>query len=175
MSDYRLLRQIIKTRKSQGTALEFGVATGESTRIIAARMPVIGFDCFTGLPEAWDREPTEIGTTFPAGTFAQAEPPQIDNVELVIGLFEDTLPGYQIPDDVSLVHIDVDLFSSTQTVLKHIGGQLHPGTVIVFDEFQGYGGAEHHESKAFAEAVAHYHWTVLPLGTHDEQKAFILQ
>lgn len=49
---YSLLRHVVGLRPS-GVALEFGVGKGESTRIIAEHMPVIGFDSFTGLPEDW--------------------------------------------------------------------------------------------------------------------------
>src|SRR5512139_2566413 len=124
-----------------GWALEFGVGAGNSTRMIAARMPVVGFDCFTGLPEDWE--------TYPAGTFACA-PPTIPNTRLVIGLFADTLPGFDFRtvDPVGLVHIDCDLYSSTATVLQWVMPHLRAGCYLVFDEWFGH---PEHEPRAFRE------------------------
>lgn len=133
-----------------GLALEFGVSTGGSLRRIVAGMPaesrVIGFDSFDGLPEHW-----RVG--FDRGMF-RATPPDVDGAELVIGLYSDTLPEW-VPDEddpaIALVHIDCDLYSSTRTVLEHIGPLLKPGALIVFDEFHGYPGFEDHEAKAWGE------------------------
>lgn len=135
-----------------GLALEFGVSTGGSLRRIVAGMPegsrVVGFDSFDGLPEAW-RE------GFDRGMF-RASPPEIDGAELVIGLYDATLPTWAPDEDdpaIALVHIDCDLYSSTRTVLEHIGPHLKPGALIVFDEFHGYPGWEDHEAKAWGEYV----------------------
>lgn len=172
MSEYRLLQRILRENAPfKGTALEFGVATGTSARIIAEHMPVIGFDSFAGLPEDWVREPTDIGTTFPAGTFA-CEPPAIDNVLLVVGLFADTLPSMTLPDDITLVHVDADLYSSTKTIFEHIGPALRPGVIIVFDEYEGNGFDD--EKCAFEEACADYGWNAYEIGEDGEKKAFAL-
>ena len=128
-----------------GIALEFGVAGGVTLNLIAQQVPVVGFDSFTGLPEAWRPR-------FGKGKFA-CQPPEVPNAELVIGLFEDTLPAWVAtnPDTrVTLVHIDCDLYSSTRTILTHL--PLTPGTVVVFDEHHGYPGWEQHEARAWAEA-----------------------
>jgi predicted O-methyltransferase YrrM len=143
---YALLHHILTTHKPTGMALEFGVGGGESTSLIAAHMPVIGFDSFKGLPEDWR-------DGFPAGMFAQDTIPHIPNAELIVGLFEDTLPTFDPPDHVGLVHIDCDLYSSTKTVLDHI--RLDPGTIVVFDEWHGFDGCEDHEQRAWREFVAH--------------------
>lgn len=171
MSEYSLLRRILHAHRPKGTALEFGVATGTSGRIIAEYMPVIGFDSFNGLPEEWKREPTVLGTTFPAGTFA-CKPPLLDNVRLVDGLFEDTLPGFEFPNDVGLVHLDADLYSSTKTIFDNIGANLSRGTILVFDEYEGDGFDD--EKRAFAEARDTYDWTAETLDTEGEQRAFVL-
>lgn len=143
---YALLAHVLHSYQPYGVALEFGVGKGESTRLIAAHMPVVGFDSFKGLPEKWRKG-------FPKGMFAQAEPPCIPHCELVEGLFEDTLPGWHIAERVGLVHIDCDLYSSTATVLFHIGPLLRKGTIVVFDEWYGYRGCEKHEQRAWREHV----------------------
>lgn len=171
MNEYRLLRRVLHAHRPKGVALEFGVATGTSGRIIAEYMPVIGFDSFNGLPEAWKREPTILGTTFPAGMFA-CKPPMINNAQLITGLFEDTLPRFDVPDDVGLVHLDADLYSSTKTVFDHIGPQLKRGTILVFDEYEGDGFDD--EKRAFTEACVLFDWAVETLDAEGEQRAFVL-
>lgn len=143
-----------------GTALEFGVGAGHSLRVIAATMPVIGFDSFQGLPEHW-RE------GFPAGTFAQDHQPVIQNAQIVAGLFTETLPNFHWPNSIGLVHLDADLYSSTKTVLEHVGPHLKSGCYVVFDEWHGYPGADGaHEQLAwreFADATG-IGWTVIGHG-----------
>lgn len=144
----------------QGWAVEFGVASGGTLRIIARHMPVIGFDSFQGLPEDW-RE------GFPAGTFA-GEWPNFD-AQLVVGMFADTLPTWEPPGPIGLVHIDCDLYSSTATVLRHVGPLLEPGCLIVFDEYHGYDGWENHEARAWSEWTTETGRSWEPLGHGPEQ------
>lgn len=121
--------------KPRGTAVEFGVGSGRSLRMIAEQMPVVGFDSFRGLPERWR-------DGFEAGMFA-CPPPMVDNATLAVGLFEDTLPLVRFPDDVGLWHLDADLESSTRTILAHIGPRLRVGAYVVFDEIHGWPGWQH--------------------------------
>lgn len=141
------LDQALNLVTRPGTALEFGVHTGRTLRRIVEGMPagsrVVGFDSFDGLPEFWR-------DGFGPGTF-RTKPPVVPGAELVVGLFDATLPAWPVPGDVVLVHVDCDLYSSTRTVLEHIGPHLAPGALIVFDEFHGYPGAEAHEARAWAE------------------------
>ena len=111
----------------QGLFLEFGVATGNTIREIAAHAPrdatVYGFDSFSGLPGDW------TGHVETAGAFRQKGVPKVPaNVTLVRGLFEDSLGDFmqQHPGAVSFVHIDCDLYSSTKTILDHIGRNPRP-------------------------------------------------
>lgn len=134
------------TLHPKDTALEFGVASGTTLAMIASHMPVIGFDSFEGLPEKWR-------DGFEQGMFA-CSPPQVPNATLVAGWFEDTLPGFNWPDRVGLVHLDADLYSSTKTVLSYIGDLLKTDTLVCFDEWFGYPGCEDHEQKAWKEFVA---------------------
>lgn len=134
-----------------GMALEFGVATGNTLRLIAKHRPdkqVYGFDSFEGLPEPWL-------TGMQGGEFAQAELPDVPGAELVVGLFDDTLPGFldQHPGAVDFLHVDSDLYSSAKTVLDLVGPRLRPGSVIAFDEFFNYPGWQEHECKAWHEYV----------------------
>lgn len=151
--DYAVLKTVlseIRRGEQPGWGLEFGVATGTTLRMIARVMPVIGFDSFVGLPEDWR-------PGFPAGFFKGVRPENtIPNSTLVEGWFDVTVPDYPWPEDIALVHIDSDLYSSAKTVFDSVGPAIHPGTYVVFDEFFGYEGCEEHEQKAFSEWVDTY-------------------
>ncbi len=131
-----------------GLYLEFGVASGSTLRTIASAVPekIYGFDCFEGLPEDWR-------PGFPKGSFSQALPVVPRNAELVVGMFDDSLPKFLELQtaSVAFLHIDCDLYSSTKTIFDYLGGRLVPGSIIVFDEYMNYPGWRLHEFRAFQE------------------------
>ncbi|HEY4045195.1 MAG TPA: class I SAM-dependent methyltransferase [Rhodopila sp.] len=134
-----------------GLVLEFGVGSGGTINHIASATngAVFGFDTFTGLPEDWR-------PGYPAGAFAQpALPAVLENVELVVGLFADTLPRFveAHTGPVSLLHVDCDLYSSTKVIFRYLAHKIVPGTVILFDEYLNYPGWRQHEFKAFQEYI----------------------
>jgi hypothetical protein len=85
---------------------------------------VVGFDCFTGLPEAWR-------PGFPAGWGKQDEQPVVPGARLVVGMFETTLSTLlqENPGRIVFVHLDADFYSSTSTVLRLLGDRLGPDMV----------------------------------------------
>ncbi len=146
------LRFALSQIKGPGLALEFGVATGSTLRIIADTVAgdrtVAGFDSFAGLPEAWR-------TGFPVGEFAQAEIPTVEGAEIVVGLFEEELPPFlaRNEEEVAFLHVDCDLYSSAKTVLALVGDRLAPDAILLFDEFFNYPGWRQHEFRAWLEFV----------------------
>lgn len=168
---YALLSEMIRIHQPEGIAMEFGVGSGESTRIIAAHMPVLGFDSFEGLPEDW-RE------GFPAGSFTQnGVPPDLpNNVGLRIGRFEDIPAGsLRGTRSVGLLHVDCDLYSSAKAALELAFTQIertppdrYHGLIVVFDEYHGYEGSEQDEQRAWLELSAHYRLEWSPIG-HSHQ------
>lgn len=135
-----------------GLYMEFGVAAGRTVNYIADRTPhtVHGFDSFQGLPEDWR-------TGFPKGKFAQQQVPAVRaNVELHVGLFEDTLPAFlrQRDDAVAFVHIDCCLYASTKTVLEALASRIVPGTIVVFGQYFNHPTWRTDEWLAFQEFVA---------------------
>jgi hypothetical protein len=151
-NNWHLLETLLPTRPGGGLVLEFGVATGATVNFIAERVEgtVHGFDSFAGLPEDWRPD-------YPKGMFQRPTPPAVrENVNLVIGWFEDTLADFvrAHPGPVAFLHMDCDLYSSTATVLRHLRPRIAQGTIIVFDEYFNYVGWRHHEYKAFQEFVA---------------------
>lgn len=141
----------LRLAPADGLALEFGVYSGTTLKTIAAARSggVFGFDSFDGLPESWR-------TGFPTGAFATTEPPDVPGAELVVGWFNDTLPGFMVEhadEPVAFVHVDCDVYSSTVTVLENVGPRLRPGTVLVFDEYFNYPSWQDHEHRAWTEFV----------------------
>jgi hypothetical protein len=132
-----------------GLFLEFGVWKGDSIRKIAsfARTNVFGFDSFEGLPEGWR-------PGYPAGAFALNALPDVpENVELVKGWFNETLPRFLEANTgpISFIHMDCDLYSSTKTVLDLCNPRILSGTVILFDELVNHPRWESGEYKALHE------------------------
>lgn len=117
-----------------GLIMEFGVATGATIGYLASCVAlqgrtIFGFDSFKGLPEKW--------ADYDVGYFA-CDPPDVpSNVELIIGLFIDTLPAFLAThaDKCALIHFDADLFSSTWQALDFLNDRIIPGTVIALDEY----------------------------------------
>jgi hypothetical protein len=148
-----LLKFAVSQMTVEGLILEFGVFSGNTINLIADQLPdkkIFGFDSFKGLPETWTP-----GTQ--AGHFARETLPAVrKNVDLVVGWFDRTLPTFldAHPERVALLHIDCDLYSSTQTVLIQLSDRIVPGTIIVFDEYFNYvAGWRRHEFQAFQEFV----------------------
>jgi len=148
-----LLDYAVACAPASGMVLEFGVGSGTSINHIANQMlgrRVYGFDSFEGLPEDWR-------PGFPRGTFRASAPEVLDNIELIVGWFDQTLPDFVADKDaepVALLHVDCDLYSSTRTIFKFLGDRIQPGTIIVFDEYFNYPEWRGHEFRAFQEFVA---------------------
>ena len=115
-----------------GLILEFGVAGGTSTRIIAKNAEprtVHGFDSFEGLPGDWS------GTHEQKGRYSQhGKLPRVpNNVKIHKGWVDQTLPGFLVanPGPVSFVNIDCDVYDSTIYVLDQLADRMRVGTLIV--------------------------------------------
>lgn len=151
-----LLASAIAVAPPTGLVLEFGVYHGLSLCQLAklATGPIHGFDSFEGLPEDWT--PGEPAGSYNAHGRMPKVPPQ---VMLHRGWFKDTLPGFvgAQAEKARLVHIDCDLYSSTHTVLQEILPLLQIGTILVFDEYLGFPGYEHHEFRAWHEFSRQFH------------------
>ena len=137
-----------------GLILEFGVAGGVSTRIIAQSAEprtVHGFDSFEGLPGDWS------GTHEQKGRYSQnGKLPRVPaNVQLHKGWFDQTLPAFleRASGPVGFVNIDCDIYGSAKYVLEQLADRFRPGSVIMFDEYYNYPNWREHEFKAWQEFV----------------------
>jgi hypothetical protein len=154
-SQRELIEYSLAEARVDGHYLEFGVYTGGTIRFMAPRIKnrlIHGFDSFEGLPETWG------GFNLGRGAFdVRSKLPRVpSNVRLHRGWFETTLPLWlkENSGPVAFMHIDCDLFSSTQTIFRLLVDRIVPGTVILFDEYFNFPNWENHEYKAFQEFVA---------------------
>ena len=94
-----------------------------------------------------------------------AKPPRLENVpqgaaEFVVGWFNETLAPFLAghSENVSFLHVDCDLYSSTRSVLDALNAppspRLHAGAVIVFDELFNYPEFAGHELRALWDLYA---------------------
>jgi hypothetical protein len=152
-----LLTFACKNITVDGPALEFGVWSGHSVNLIASLLPsskVYGFDSFEGLPEAWFGKADGIGQFSRNGELPQVR----ENVELVAGWFDHILAPFLDTHEfekIALLHVDCDIYSSTQSVFSYLYKKIVPGTIIVFDEYFNYPTWQRHEYAAFQEYVAY--------------------
>lgn len=140
----------IAAATGEGHVAEFGVFGGRSLKQLTAAIAgrVHGFDSFRGLPEDFTD-----GTLKGAYDHGSVAPQVAANCVLHIGEFTQTLPEFAAanPGAARLWHIDCGLYTSTKAVFDAIGDQLAVGSVVVFDDFVGFVGAERHEQRAWQE------------------------
>ena len=161
---WELYRSLVEREGLDGPIdyLEFGVAAGASIRWWVENSPhwestFVGFDSFAGLPEDWLNRPR--------GSFStNGESPAITDprCSFVKGLIQDTLPEWLTGREFrrrTVLHIDVDLYSSTLVVLTQLLPKLKVSDIIIFDEF----GVELHEYRAFVDATTAYPLRFAPL------------
>lgn len=170
------LKRAFADAATTGYVVECGVGMGVSMTWLATwaaeNQRVFGFDTFKGLPEEWT---VSDSRSHPVGSFKYGKP-HIAGVEFRPGLFEDTLPTWKQdhPGRIAFLHVDSDLYSSCVTALTELNDQIHPGTVIVFDEMYETGNYpywEQGEYKAFNEWKGEYNRKAYPLGTGDYGEA----
>ena len=143
--------------------LEFGVANGRTINYISkfTNDKVYGFDSFEGLPEKW-RDGFDKGAFNMDGNLPEVN----NNVELIKGWFNDTLPDFIKNQNkkVSFIHMDADLYSSTKCIFNNLKDYIDKDCIIIFDELVNYPGfdGDTGELKAFYEFITEnevdYEW-----------------
>jgi len=139
----------------------FSAAIGASQLFQMDNMKFYAFDSFEGLPNTSDQQ----DGVFEAGTFSTSRDKFISIVNnntgvilpdsnVIQGFYCDSLTQ-KLQDNMpkaGVVHIDVDLYSSTVDVLRFIKPLLVPGTLLVFDDWFCFpGGKLLGERKALTE------------------------
>lgn len=133
--------------------LKFGVYRGHSIRQLAKQFEpetVYGFDSFNGLTESWYiYKPGDMATDIPRNL------PK--NVDLVIGLIENSLPQFlesQNGSRIKFIHIDVDTYNTTKFILNTLKDNIDNDTIILFDEYWQWNGNNCHEKLALSEFLS---------------------
>lgn len=159
------LQAVCRLSVIEGEILEFGVFQGKTITHLAGSFPnkiLWGFDSFEGLPEDWFLNASDQVSTRPAGYFALDELPQVpNNVKLVKGFFDQSVPKWLNENpikQISILHIDCDLYSSTKTIFNLLNSYIVEGTVIIFDEFYPWSGIEKYDLWAQGEFKALEEW-----------------
>jgi Methyltransferase domain len=140
-------------KRSAGLVAEFGVWNGYSINRIAQKTDhlMYGFDSFAGLREDWS------GGEFAKGKFDLGGklPVVAENVRLVKGWFDETLPQFlaEHSEPFAFIHIDCDTYEAASTILDLVATRILEGTVVVFDEYFGYRGWRLGEFKAWQDFV----------------------
>jgi hypothetical protein len=169
-----LSKSIEHCKIKKGVAMEFGVASGQSLKLIAEQTKLLtfGFDSWDGLPTDWN-----VGdTVYKKGHFKTPIPDSESigkNVILVKGLFDNSLPCFVKSLDfvASFIHIDCDLYASAWSVLDNLNEKIVPGTVIAFDEIENFADTIHkntnteNEKRAFLDWLKKYNRKVSPICT----------
>ncbi|ANN64797.1 hypothetical protein BHYOB78_00860 [Brachyspira hyodysenteriae ATCC 27164] len=155
--------------------LEFGVFNGTSINRLSSIMEknkFYGFDSFEGLPNNWE------GWTFNKGYFdLSGNMPKVnDNVCLVKGYFDKTLPDFlkEHQEKIIFIHIDCDLYSSTKIIFDNIYDRIIVGTIIIFDEYFNYPNWQNHEYKAFKEFCEKYNITYEYIAISNHQQVGVI-
>lgn len=123
--------------------LEFGVGAGNSISYIANKLKknnltITGFDSFYGNPEIWPGTNNIIGSSNQFGKIPNNLP---ENVFIVEGKIEETLPKYLLDNKIkkiSFVHIDVNIYSTSNFILRTLKPFMQSGSIILFDELVNY-------------------------------------
>ena len=170
---WALFDYVISVSDKSRPFYEFGVWQGEAFKyLIKAYKKGYGFDTFTGLPEDWHNEK--------AGTYSSdGVVPKVEGGEFIVGMFEDTLPGFfnEKRPMASMINFDADLYSSTLCALNYSAPVIDEKTILVFDEFIMNENWEQDEYKALNEFCDNngYHYKVIAASFFTKQVALRLE
>lgn len=155
--------QYIVSAGIQGDVCECGVWRGGSMMVVALTLIEMGdtsrdlylFDTFTRPPEPGPEDSDtasieleaalkipELALRPMAEVRANLEetryPPE--KLHFVKGFVEDTLPEHA-PEQLSLLRLDTDYYSSTSHEMAHLYGRISPGGVLLVDDYGKFIGA----------------------------------
>lgn len=132
--------------RSQGVVLECGVFFGGTTAFMGRLQKALGitrqilaFDTFTGLPAPTAKDIEAGGSIYPEGFFNETSLQQVErllresgltnDVKLVQGLVQNTLPGALGSNFASFAFLDMDQYEGTYQALKTILA-AQPGNLL---------------------------------------------
>ncbi len=145
-----------RTSNIPGDIVECGVSIGHGIlnfallcELTATNRKIWGFDSFSGFPPSTEADKRPDGS-FRMQRHDYASPPEMvlkvlsdgrvsteyvtQNVRLVRGYFEETLPRYN--GEIAVLHLDCDLYKSYTTCLNALYTKVSSGGIIMFDEYE---------------------------------------
>jgi O-methyltransferase len=177
---YALVRAVeyVVARGVPGAIVECGVWRGGSMMAAALTLLRLGltdralylYDTFSGMPPPSEVDTTRSGVRA-ADLLAQededshiwaiASLPDVratvlsvgypeQQIHFVEGLVEETLPA-TAPEEIALLRLDTDWYSSTKHELEQLYPRLAPGGVLILDDYGHWQGARRAVDEYFAE------------------------
>ena len=160
----------------QGSFIECGVAAGHSSVIAALALIELGdentnlylYDTYRGFDFPLSNEHdidlnnksirnydlsryksshTSIGSVFDKLTHTGLQPARI---RMIKGMVEDTLPRY-LPETISVLRLDVDLYQPTLHCLREMFPLLHEGGYLIIDDYGHWEGCKKAVDEYFKE------------------------
>lgn len=164
--------EYVVRREIPGDFVECGVWLGGSTMVIAKTLLRLGvrdrriwlYDTFGAMPLPDDADTDFAGrlirqpSAVPHGAYlpwvrenmeSTGYPPA--SISYVCGLVEETIPA-TVPEEIALLRLDTDWYSSTAHELVHLYPLLPTGGVLIIDDYGHFTGARRAVDEYFAEA-----------------------
>jgi len=185
-----LVKSFINLNKRKGRNLlvaEFGVGRGGSSIILSYLINKFGgklflFDSFQLIPppsavngeKAFDRYNQILSSKNDTAYYGNIKNLKdliaqeiskicpLENVEFIVGYYQETLKNYNQQVLFDLVHIDCDWYQSYKEVLDFLNSRLNEGAILQLDDYNTWEGV----SKALEEAkwLMHYKKILLRTG-----------
>ncbi len=163
------MRAVENTKSVPGDTAEIGCASGGTSRLIAllnGGKTHWACDTFRGLVDV-----TEVDTDLSNGKFFSSKHTTLELVSKLLadlpnarvrqGIFPDGAPVEMLQARYSMLHLDVDTYSSMKSCFKAFAGLMSRGGVMVLDDVIGRGTRG--GKRAWAEILAepHSRWRVI--------------
>lgn len=138
---YALVQIARQVRTVPGNILEVGVWRGGTTALLASARPdriVFAADAFAGVVKSQDWEHYEDGAHADADrdkVAAFLADLGLANVRILEGIFPDDTGAQVAGESFSLVHIDVDVYSSASDILEFAWPRLSAFGIAVLDDY----------------------------------------
>ena len=143
---YELWTMVEQCGRLGGDILEVGVWRGGTGCLMAVKAKLLGLrskvylaDTFSGVVKAGENDPSyrggEHADTSVDIVLNSKQSLNLDNVELLVGIFPDQSSAPVENARFSLCHIDVDVYTSAADVLDWVWPRLHIGGAVIFDDY----------------------------------------
>jgi O-methyltransferase len=131
---------------SEGALLEVGVWRGGTGALIAQQAALSGIDgivylcdTFRGVVKTGPHDSTYTGgehhDTSRRTVEALVDSLQLNNVQILQGIFPDETSRAVKSEKIRFCHVDVDVYQSAKDIVDWVWPRLVPGGIVVFDDY----------------------------------------